>query len=179
MTIRKIRFKKISIKDFSFIKSILQSEELMLLGWGKLYNDAEVLEWINKITDQYETYGYSYFIIKDLDQNKSIGIAGLIRTRITSNDYDEIAYIIKKEYQGKGYATETAKKLIQLAFQDFNLPQVIAQVATNNPVSLKVIENIGMIYYFSYQRAQNEMLKEHIVYSLKNTRTTSKVKKRG
>lgn len=46
MTENAFIFQKITINDFPFLKSILQDEELMLLGWGKTYTDAEVMEWI-------------------------------------------------------------------------------------------------------------------------------------
>lgn len=49
---------------------MLQDEDLMLLGWGKVYSDQEVMEWIKKINQQYVQYGYSYFIIEDLTHKR-------------------------------------------------------------------------------------------------------------
>lgn len=161
-------FQKIAINDFPFLKSILQDEELMLLGWGKTYTDAEVMEWIEKISQQYTEYGYSYFIVKSSIVDKPIGIAGILRTTIDSQLFDEIAYILKKEYQGRGYATKIARELIGLAFAEYHLAQVVGQVAIENSFSKKVLEKNGMSYAFSYQREQNDGKKKYLVYQLSN-----------
>ena len=163
-----LTFKKISTNDFHFLKSILQSEELMLLGWGKIYTDEEVEGWINKITQQYQEYGYSYFIVADSRTQQSIGIAGIIKTTINSTTLDEIAYIVKKEYQGLGYGTKIVQELVKLAFNRYHLPQIFAQFAIENRASQRILEKNGLTYEFSYQRKQNGMLKEHLVYQLKN-----------
>lgn len=153
---------------------MLQDEDLMLLGWGKVYSDQEVMEWIKKINQQYVQYGYSYFIIEDLTHKRQIGLAGIIRTEIHSKECDEIAYIIKKEFQRQGYATQTAQQLIQLAFKKYKLPKVIAQFISENGASKKVLENIGMTYYFTYKRHQNGKLNDHFVYKIEQRDQTNK-----
>lgn len=161
-------FRKISVADFDFLKSILQDKNLMLLGWGKIYNDAEVEGWINKILQQYDKYGYSYFIVEDSSNEKLIGIAGIIKTTIDSVVLDEIAYIVKKEFQGLSYGTKIVQELINLSFDKYNFQQIIVQFVSENVASQKVLEKNGFIYDFSYQRDQNGILKDHSVYQLKN-----------
>lgn len=58
----RLLLKKIQQNDYNEMKTILQDEDLMLLGCGKTYSDKEVQIWINKITQQYEDFGYSYYI---------------------------------------------------------------------------------------------------------------------
>ncbi|MDT2523429.1 GNAT family N-acetyltransferase [Enterococcus raffinosus] len=161
-------FRKISIEDFYFLKSILQNRDLMLLGWGKIYSDNEVEDWIYKINQQYETYGYSYFIVDDLKKEKAIGNAGIIKTNINSIATDEIAYIVKKDFQGRGYGIKITQKLVNLAFNNYNLSQIVAQIVPENVASQKFIHELGMTYQFSYNRNQNGILKKHLVYLLKN-----------
>lgn len=161
-------FKKISLDDFDFLKSILQDEELMKLGWGKTYCDLEVKGWINKIIQQYDSYGYSYFIVEEADNKRILGIAGIIKTTINSTTSDEIAYIVKKDYQGLNYGTKIVHQIVDLAFDNFNLPQIVAQFIPENIASKKILEKNGFTYEFSYQRNQNGLLKDHLVYQLKN-----------
>ncbi|MDT2658406.1 GNAT family N-acetyltransferase [Enterococcus hulanensis] len=104
----------------------------------------------------------------DSRTQQSIGIAGIIKTTINSTILDEIAYIIKKEYQGLGYGTEIVQELVKLAFNRYHLPQIFAQFAIENRASQRILEKNGLTYEFSYQRKQNGMLKEHLVYQLKN-----------
>lgn len=77
------------------------------------------------------------------ESGKFIGLAGLH----LSNDkfrLGEIYYKFHPEYWGNGYATETAKGLIRLGFEDFKLHKVEAGVAVENVKSIKVLEKSGM-----------------------------------
>ena len=49
------------------------------------------------------------------------------------------------KYWGKGYATEVAKGLIKVGFEEFKLHRVEAGVATDNVPSIRVLEKCGMI----------------------------------
>lgn len=163
-----IQLRKVNPADFHFLKSLLQNEELMLVGWGKVYSDEEVKGWIKKIQQQYSDYGYSYYIVEN-QRSESIGIGGVIRTKIQGTAFDELAYIIKKEFQGSGYGTILAEELVQRAFKKHHLPQVVAQIVPENIASRKVLEKLGMSIHFSYLRNQNGMIRKHVVYLLENT----------
>ncbi|OJG46435.1 N-acetyltransferase [Enterococcus hermanniensis] len=146
----------------------------MLLGWGKIYTDIEVVRWYNRVQKEYNSNGYSYYIVEKKHLNQPVGIAGLLKTTINEREYTEIAYIIKKEFQGHGYATLISKQLIDLAFNKFKLTQVIAQSNPKNLASQKIIQNIGMTYEFSYLRQQNKQYVKHWVYSIKASSNASK-----
>ncbi|MER2175505.1 MAG: GNAT family N-acetyltransferase [Carnobacterium sp.] len=167
MNEERISLRKIDGNDFKYLKELLQNKQLMLLGWGEIYPDNQVKFWIDKIIEQYSQYGYSYFLVENKDTNEFIGIAGLIQTEIKSKDCTELAYIIKESYQGKGFGSEVARKLIRMAFYKFNLDRVIAQFVPTNMASKKVVETIGMKYKFTYTRIQNGNDKEHLVYEIK------------
>lgn len=77
------------------------------------------------------------------DTSEFIGLAGLT----LSNDkfkLGEIYYKLHPDFWGKGYATEAAKQLVKIGFDDFDLHKVEAGVATENIRSIKVLEKIGM-----------------------------------
>lgn len=162
-----IYLRKVYQEDFYFIKSLLQNEELMLVGWGKVYNDHEVSGWIKKIQQQYSDYGYSYYIVEN-QKSELIGIAGIIRTTIEKTSFDELAYIIKKEFQKNGYGTIVAEELVQRAFEHHHLKEVVAQIIPENLASRKVLEKLDMTFQFSYLRNQNGINRKHLVYLLKN-----------
>lgn len=48
------------------------------------------------------------------------------------------------------------------------MPQIVAQFIPENIASKKILEKNGFTYEFSYQRNQNGLLKDHLVYQLKN-----------
>jgi len=73
-----------------------------------------------------------------------IGLAGMT---LSGDKFrlGEIYYKLLPEYWGEGYATEVAKQLIVVGFDQFNLHKVEAGVATDNERSIRVLEKAGMI----------------------------------
>jgi RimJ/RimL family protein N-acetyltransferase len=59
-------------------------------------------------------------------------------------DEVEIVYILKKEYWGRGYATEIARLLVDHGFDRYALPRVYATVDYENLPSHHVLEKAGM-----------------------------------
>ncbi|MDR7309720.1 RimJ/RimL family protein N-acetyltransferase/predicted enzyme related to lactoylglutathione lyase [Nocardioides luteus] len=56
----------------------------------------------------------------------------------------EIGYVINPEFHGRGFATETARALLGLAFDGLGLHRVTARVDERNTASARVVERLGM-----------------------------------
>ena len=56
----------------------------------------------------------------------------------------EIGYNIIPEYQGQGYATEMAHRLITWAFQTQGIKVITAECLNDNIGSIRVLEKVGM-----------------------------------
>ena len=61
-------------------------------------------------------------------------------------DFDtwELGYVFNLRYQGKGYATEAARALVNDAFMNKNAHRVIARCNVLNIASWKLLERLGM-----------------------------------
>ncbi len=160
----RLLLKKIQQNDYNEMKTILQDEDLMLLGWGKTYSDKEVQIWINKITQQYEDFGYSYYISIEKSTNSVIGIMGILPITIKEVNYIEVAYILKKKSWNKGYATEGMKSCVDYIFNVLNADKYIAQVIPENVNSIKVAEKLGMKVIDNYIREHNGKDVFHLIY---------------
>lgn len=57
----------------------------------------------------------------------------------------EIGYILKASAWGKGYATEACRRLLQFAFEDSPLEEVVAVTHPDNAVSQRVLRKSGLI----------------------------------
>jgi RimJ/RimL family protein N-acetyltransferase len=71
-----------------------------------------------------------------------IGWAGL--KYIPHREEIDLGYRFKKQYWGKGYATEAASTCINYGFVHLELARIIAQAHVENTASLKVIQKCGM-----------------------------------
>lgn len=56
----------------------------------------------------------------------------------------EMGYWVGRPYWGRGYATEAARALLELAFGTLGLERVMARHMTRNPASGAVLRKIGM-----------------------------------
>jgi RimJ/RimL family protein N-acetyltransferase len=56
----------------------------------------------------------------------------------------EIGFLIHPDHQGRGYATEAAGALLELAFGTFGLHRVVGRLEARNVASARVLEKLGM-----------------------------------
>lgn len=56
----------------------------------------------------------------------------------------EIGFTLAREFQGKGYATEAVRRLLEYLFRDLGLHRVRASCDPENPASARVLARAGM-----------------------------------
>jgi RimJ/RimL family protein N-acetyltransferase len=56
----------------------------------------------------------------------------------------EVGWSLNPDYQGRGYATEAARELIDMAFTDLGMHRAWAQLDPRNAASARVCERLGM-----------------------------------
>ncbi len=144
-----------------------KSERLGFRNWmdsdldefAKLNSDLEVMEhfpktltkeetekFIKRLKAHYTENGYSYFAIEILNTGEFIGFIGLAFKDYKSDFTPavDIGWRLKKSAWGKGFATEGAKKCLELAFNELNLDKVISTCTERNYKSENVMKKIGM-----------------------------------
>ncbi|MCC6500146.1 MAG: GNAT family N-acetyltransferase [Anaerolineales bacterium] len=75
---------------------------------------------------------------------KFIGRCGLLPWEIDGALEIEIAYLIDKEFWGKGLATEAATGILRYGFDQLKLSRLICLIDPENAASQRVAEKIGM-----------------------------------
>ncbi len=56
----------------------------------------------------------------------------------------EVGYILKRSAWGNGYATEACRRLVQFAFEETELDQIVAVTDPDNAVSQRVLRKCGL-----------------------------------
>jgi RimJ/RimL family protein N-acetyltransferase len=56
----------------------------------------------------------------------------------------EIGFIVHPDHQGHGFATEAARPLLRMAFEDLQVHRVIGRAEARNVPSARVLEKLGM-----------------------------------
>ncbi|MGI9239602.1 MAG: GNAT family N-acetyltransferase [Verrucomicrobiales bacterium] len=83
-----------------------------------------------------------YFVV-DADTREVVGSCAF-KGRPTEFGTVEIAYFTYPEFEGRGYATSMARKLIELAANSTEIEQIIAHTLPEKNASTKVLEKVGM-----------------------------------
>lgn len=80
----------------------------------------------------------------------------------------EIGYIFHPDQGGQGYATEAARVMLRLGFDEFGLHRIIGRVDARNTASARVLKRLGMRREAHF--LQNEIVKgewtDEIVYAM-------------
>jgi len=69
---------------------------------------------------------------------------GACEISLTSRTSAEIGYVLARRHWGQGYATELARCLVQLAFEDLGVGRVDSTVDVANLRSMAVLEKAGL-----------------------------------
>ena len=97
--------------------------------------------------------------ISDRGSGEKLGDAALLPIPIEEDDTDfglvipgrmpdgdvEIGYFLKRSAWGKGYATEACKRLLQMAFEESPLTEVVATFEAGNVASRDVLKKAGFV----------------------------------
>lgn len=159
-------FRRISKEDYIEVANILQDIEVMY-AWEKPFSDEEVKSWIEENLKRYNNEGYSYFLAIEKALKKTVGVMGPLIETIGGEQFIGIAYILNKQFWGKGYATEGAEACVEYAFNELNTDTVIAQIRTNNLNSKNVAKRLNMKLVDKYIKIYDKKEMEHLIYSIK------------
>lgn len=66
-----------------------------------------------------------------------VGLCGLIKN---DEKNDELAYRLREQFWGVGYATEITKGMIRYCFEELNLDLITADVSVSNTKSAKILD---------------------------------------
>ncbi len=102
------------------------------------YQLADAREFIETMAqeDPPHTFGIYY-------QEQFAGVAGLNAQPDVYKKSKEIGFWLGEPYWGKGIATRAVKLLTSYAFEYLDCNRIHAGVFSNNPASMKVLENAG------------------------------------
>src|SRR5262245_3993919 len=127
----------------------------------RIYMDPETIKFMGKAPDtveeerdhiqshivhHYEKYGVGLWATVLKENNRFIGRCGLMRKQIEGVEEVEIAYLLDREYWGKGLATEAAEAIIKHGSAKYGFRRIVAVIHPQNVASIRVAEKIGMKY---------------------------------
>ena len=157
----RLLFRKFTIDDAELIYNLNLDPEVIKYTHDPI-RDIEhgknILEEI--ILPQYALYGHGRWALHMKKGMEFIGWCGL-KYRPELDEID-LGYRFRKDYWGKGYATEAAKAVIEYGLNKLNLKAITGRALPGNDSSVRVLEKCGM----KYMGIQNVDGYDHITYQI-------------
>ena len=96
--------------------------------------------------EHWERFGFGLWLLRDRHTGEMVGRGGLQHTYVAGVQGIEAGWAIVPERWGEGLATELAMTCIDVAFNDLDLPEVVAFALPDNIGSRRVMEKSGFGY---------------------------------
>jgi ribosomal-protein-alanine N-acetyltransferase len=144
----------------------------------RLHNDPEVAKTLGgprtetqiktsleQIEQQWQTYGYCYWIFFDKKTEQFVGRGGLRHVSIEGKDEVEVGYAVMPTFWRQGYATEMGQAAIIVATENLHLPELICFTLITNIVSQRIMEKLGFSYErdFIYANLNHQLYRKQLV----------------
>jgi RimJ/RimL family protein N-acetyltransferase len=145
--------------------------------------EPEVLRYLPPVTragsdamlDRYEAHfaqhGFGYWALEDKDSTALIGCCGLMHVPFEAffTPAVEIGWRLSATWQGKGFATEAGRAVLEHAFGPMRLNRVTSFTSLLNTPSLRVMGRLGMTRIGEFDHpflAEGHSLRPHVAYEI-------------
>ena len=140
------RFEPADAADLFRIYS--DSETMRFLGCGPASVEEERSSIENHIRSYYDRSGFGLWGVVLKREGRLIGRCGLLYQDIEGRTDPELAYLLDRDFWGRGFATEAALAVIAIAANIYRLTRMVAVIHPLNTPSINVAERCG----FSFER---------------------------
>jgi ribosomal-protein-alanine N-acetyltransferase len=154
---------RIKAADFDDLLLLNQDPEVAKTMAG-VRTDAETREFIRSSIEHWERHGYGFWIFRDRIDGRFIGRAGLHHVEIDGAQEIEIAYAVMPAFWRRGFATEMACAILEVA-ATLGIRDMVAFTLPTNLGSRGVIEKVG----FRFERDIIWANLPHVLYRTKQT----------
>lgn len=137
----------------------------------KALSSEESHSLVERIESNFKEHGFGLFAAELVNSQTFIGFIGLAIPRFQASFTPcvEIGWRLAFEHWGNGYATEGARAVLQFAFTELNLKEVVSFTVPANLRSRRVMERIGMKFIEEFEHPslpEGHPLRRHVLYTI-------------
>ena len=111
------------------------------------YSNKQVRAALQRILGFQHDYGHTFWLVERKSDGELLGFCGLKRVNSPGTNLTgqyEVGWRFREEAWGKGYAKEAAIAAIDIAFDRFHAPHLVAFTVAGNEGSWGLMERLGM-----------------------------------
>jgi RimJ/RimL family protein N-acetyltransferase len=131
---------------------------------------------VERIRQHFASHGFGLWAMEAPGVADFIGFVGLVHVPFTApfTPAVEVGWRLAAEHWGRGYATEGARRVLEVGFEQLQLEQIVSITMPANQRSRRVMEKLGMQRSpaddFDHPRlAAGHPLRRHVLYRLSRT----------
>lgn len=136
--------RELTLQDAQYFFELNSDPEVMLFTGDDPFRSVAEAEKFLQNYSHYTENGFGRWAVIRKEDNEFLGWCGLKKH---SEGYVDLGFRFFRKYWGAGYATEAARKSLELGFTRFELNEIIGRAAIQNLGSIRVLEKIGMSYF--------------------------------
>jgi RimJ/RimL family protein N-acetyltransferase len=130
---------------------------------GGVRSEEETREFLRESLEHWERYGYGLWFFTDRMTGLFVGRAGFRHLEVGGGEEVELAYALRAEAWGQGFATEMAREILNVGFEQLGLASVVAFTLPTNVASRRVMEKSG----FELERDIIHADLPHVLYRIR------------
>ncbi len=139
----RLRVREMGDDDLPFLAAMLGDAEVMRY-YPKTLDREEARAWLERQKLRYSRDGHGLWLVETRGAAEPVGQVGLILQELDDGVHPEVAYLVHRPFQRRGYATEAASAVRDHAFQVLRYPYVVSFIRPENLPSQKVAWKLGM-----------------------------------
>ncbi len=147
LTTKRLMVREITVGDIDRLYEIYKEPSITCYMEGLYEDRAKEAEFVQSYIDNmYAFYNYGMWGVCDKETGMLIGRAGFSNREFCGRVFLELGYIIAKDYQRKGYATEVCTAIIKYAKEKLLADAVICLIHPDNIASKRLAIKLGFEY---------------------------------
>lgn len=144
---------------------------------------TQTAAFIDRIQVHFQEHGFGLWAVEIKDTGEFIGFVGLSIPNFEEHFTPcvEIGWRLSSRHWGKGYATEAAKRVLEIGFSEFALTEIVSFTVPGNHRSIQVMKKIGMTRNYDDDFCHPKLpadhhLSKHVLYRIQTFHTPKKTK---
>jgi RimJ/RimL family protein N-acetyltransferase len=131
--------------DINVMADINQDKEVMRY-FPSIQTPEQTKRFLDKVMAHQKEHGFSLYATELKSKGELIGFVGLFHVQFEAHFTPavEIGWRLSSAHWNKGYATEAALTVLDYAFTQLNLSQIVSLTSKINVPSQRVMQKIGL-----------------------------------
>ena len=159
----RLKLRELTLEDTDKLALVLSDPQSMKF-YPHPFSREEVENWIKWNIENYKKYGFGLWAVIEKESGEFIGDCGITMQQVENDLFHEIGYHLRKEYRGKGYATEAARACSEFA-KSRGVKQIISYMKSDNLPSRHVAERNGMTFVKAFTKTvMGKVVEDEVLY---------------